>query len=141
MGRRRMRHKLALTIALGTCAAAVMVGVSLAGADTVSDLTNSTPSVSVPDVTTPTVPLPACANGADDDGDGLADLADPDCVSSAGTSEGSGPAPVPLPPTGGGGGGGGGGGSTGGGGGGGSTGGGGGGGGGGDNGGAHARGP
>src|SRR4051794_35483128 len=114
MGRRRMRHKLALTIALGTCAAAVMLGVSLAGADTVSDLTSSTPSVTVPDVSTPTVPLPACANGADDDGDGLADLSDPDCVSSAGTSEGSGPAPAPTPPPSGGGGSGGGG-STGGG--------------------------
>src|SRR4051812_893139 len=104
MGRRGMRHKLALTIALGSCAAAVMLGVSLAGADTVGDLTNSAPSVSVPQVTTPAVPLPACANGADDDGDGLVDLSDPDCVSSAGTSEGTGPAPAPVPPPSGGGG-------------------------------------
>jgi hypothetical protein len=39
------------------------------------------------------VPLPACANGVDDDGGGDIDLADPDCLSSAGTSEGAPPAP------------------------------------------------
>jgi murein DD-endopeptidase MepM/ murein hydrolase activator NlpD len=43
--------------------------------------------------------LPACADGRDNDGDGYTDLADPDCGSSLGTSEGGGP------PSGGGGGG------------------------------------
>ena len=92
-----MRHKLALTIALGSFATAVLLGVGLAGAQQIQ-VPGGGPSVNVPSVPAP-VPLPACANGADDDGDGAVDLADPDCVSSAGTSEGSGIVPVPeLPP-------------------------------------------
>ncbi len=92
-----MRHKLALTIALGSFATAVLLGVGLAGAQQIQ-VPGGGPSVNVPSVPSP-VPLPACANGADDDGDGAVDLADPDCVSSAGTSEGSGIVPVPeLPP-------------------------------------------
>ena len=74
-----MRSKLALSIALVAFVLTVLLGGGFAGAQGVN------------------VPLPACANGIDDDGGGDVDLADPDCLSSAGTSEGAPPAP-PVPP-------------------------------------------
>ncbi len=91
-----MRNKFALTIALASFAFATALGVSLAGAEP------GGPDPSLPQVTTPalqppaTAPLPACSNGLDDDGDGLIDLEDPDCLEDpAGTSEE--PAPA-IPP-------------------------------------------
>ncbi|MEK6278310.1 MAG: hypothetical protein AABM29_09900, partial [Actinomycetota bacterium] len=94
-----MRRNLALTIALTAFAAAL--GGGLASAQQLLEGSN----VNVPGANLPPVQLPDCANGIDDDGDGLIDLADPDCASSGGTSE----SPPPAPPGGGGGGGGGGG--------------------------------
>lgn len=49
----------------------------------------------------PTPSAPQCSDGLDNDGDGLIDLADPDCTSAADTTEGSGdggPPPPPPPP-------------------------------------------
>ena len=88
-----MRHKLALTIALGGCAGSILAGGGFAGAQ--SGI--SVGGANLPAPPQVDVPLPACANGVDDDGDGLVDLADSGCVSSAGTSEGGAPAPPPVP--------------------------------------------
>src|SRR3954451_8596405 len=82
-----MRQKLALLLGLMVLAASVMLGVGAAGAK----------QVNVPGVGSVDVPLPVCANGADDDGDGLIDLADPGCTSSVATSEYNAPVPVPEP--------------------------------------------
>jgi transglycosylase-like protein with SLT domain/peptidase M23-like protein len=90
-----MRHKLALTIALAGFMAATAFGVGMAGADPlgpgrVAQLATPNTAVALPSAQTP-----ACSNGVDDDGDGLADLSDPDCASLAGTSE----APTATPTT------------------------------------------
>ena len=98
-----MRNKLALTIALACFAFATALGVGLAGAEPATD------ESSLPQATTPTVPappappLPLCSNGLDDDGDGLADLSDPDCLNDpSGASEepapGAPPAEIVAPP-------------------------------------------
>jgi hypothetical protein len=96
-----MRAKLAITVVLaGFLALSALVG--MAGAEPVAE---GTPA-EAPTTTTavPSLQAPACANGLDDDGDGLTDLADPDCTSPAGISEapvapgGASPAsPVPAP--------------------------------------------
>jgi Transglycosylase SLT domain/Peptidase family M23 len=84
-----MRHKLALTIALAGFMAVTAFGVGMAGADPLSAagagrLSNAvTVGPSLPSPQTP-----ACSNKADDDGDGLTDLEDPDCADDpAGVSE------------------------------------------------------
>ncbi len=92
-----MRHKLALTIAVASFAVVTALGVGMAGADPVGvgDVAQlTTPSTAGP--TLPSAQTPPCSNGADDDGDGLADASDPDCASSAGASE----APTAAPTTG-----------------------------------------
>jgi murein DD-endopeptidase MepM/ murein hydrolase activator NlpD len=78
-----MRAKLAITVVLaGFLALSALVG--MAGAEPVSEgTTTGAPTTTA----VPSLQAPACANGLDDDGDGLADLADPDCVSSTGSSE------------------------------------------------------
>ncbi len=45
------------------------------------------PSVATTTTAVPSLQAPACANGLDDDADGLIDLADPDCTTPTGTSE------------------------------------------------------
>jgi len=83
-----MRHKLALTIALAGFAMATALGVGMAGADQVNGLGDSQAIGTSP--TAPVLPpaqQPACANEADDDGDGSIDLEDPDCGSPSDTSE------------------------------------------------------
>jgi murein DD-endopeptidase MepM/ murein hydrolase activator NlpD len=98
-----MRTKIALIVVLASFLAATALGTALAGAEPLSEGVTVTP----PGTTTTTVPsltAPACANGADDDGDGLTDMADPDCTSPEGTSEAGTPANeasvtlTPLPP-------------------------------------------
>jgi len=80
-----MRHKLALTIALAGFAAVTALGVGLAEAESLPSTTETTaPLTTAPAIGTPP---PACANGVDDDGDGLVDGADPDCSSPEDTSE------------------------------------------------------
>jgi len=98
-----MRTKFALILAFASFLLVAALGAALAGAEPLSD------SSTVDSSTTTTVPsltAPACANGIDDDGDGLADEADPDCETPADTDEaGSAPAaegatesdPVPAP--------------------------------------------
>jgi hypothetical protein len=74
-----MRNKLALIVALAGFAVATALGVGMAGADPTLESATTT--------ALPALQAPACANGVDDDGDGLTDLLDPDCLSPQGTSE------------------------------------------------------
>ncbi len=83
-----MRQKLALIIALTGFAVVTALGVGMAGADPSTSLGDSQTAGGL--MTTPALPsapLPACANEADDDEDGLADLEDPDCESASDETE------------------------------------------------------
>ncbi|HET8592645.1 MAG TPA: hypothetical protein VFL56_03205, partial [Solirubrobacterales bacterium] len=71
-----MRRKLLFTIALGAALAIIAAGT--ATSVTVGGLEVNTTTDEV---------LPACSNLADDDGDGLVDLADPGCSGPLGSSE------------------------------------------------------
>jgi hypothetical protein len=84
-----MRQRLALIIALAGFAVVTALGVGMAGADpstglgdeqAANGLTTTVPAF-------PSAAPPACANEADDDGDALADLDDPDCESASDTTE------------------------------------------------------
>ncbi|HWM63464.1 MAG TPA: lytic murein transglycosylase [Solirubrobacterales bacterium] len=76
-----MRHKLALTIALAGFAVATALGVGLAGAEPSADLGDGrTVDGIAPGPALPAPKATACSNQADDDGDGLVDLGDPDCT-------------------------------------------------------------
>jgi murein DD-endopeptidase MepM/ murein hydrolase activator NlpD len=93
-----MRQKIALTIALAGFAVVTALGVGMAGADPSASLGDSQAAEGV--LTTPALPsvqAPACANGLDDDEDGLVDLEDPDCESASDTSEEP-EAPAPAEP-------------------------------------------
>jgi len=79
-----MRTKIALIVALASLLAAAALGTAMAGADPVGDAIQESPlSPPAPAATTPT----ECANGLDDDEDGLVDLEDPSCTSAEVTSE------------------------------------------------------
>jgi transglycosylase-like protein with SLT domain/peptidase M23-like protein len=81
-----MRTKIALIVALASFLAIAALGTALAGADSLGEST----SLGDPATTTTAVPplqAPACANGVDDDGDGLVDERDPGCESPEDTSE------------------------------------------------------
>lgn len=87
-----MRAKIALVVVLASFLALSALGVATA-ADPAAE---SAPTEATPATTTTAIPslqAPACANGLDDDADGLTDLADPDCTSPTVTSE------APVPPT------------------------------------------
>jgi murein DD-endopeptidase MepM/ murein hydrolase activator NlpD len=90
-----MRDKLALTIALIGFAVATAFGVGIAGATGSAGLGDGQAAdpLSAPPLA-PSTPATACANEADDDGDGLVDVADPDCESAADPEE----APAAAPP-------------------------------------------
>jgi hypothetical protein len=83
-----MRQKLALIIALTGFAVVTALGVGMAGADPSTGLSDSQATSGL--TTTPAPPStqpPACANGVDDDEDGLTDLEDPDCESASDKTE------------------------------------------------------
>jgi Transglycosylase SLT domain len=99
-----MRNKLAFTIALAVLAGVLLLGLlgggSASGADPVTTTGQTTSTTTTP-LNTPggngtPASLPVCGDGVDNDGDGLIDLADPDCATSSGTSEGT---PTTPPPT------------------------------------------
>jgi transglycosylase-like protein with SLT domain/peptidase M23-like protein len=99
-----MRAKISLLIALASFLALSALGVGMAGADPVAESVPTEPSAATTTTAVPSLQAPACANGLDDDGDGLVDLADPDCTSATGTSEATAPpsgatsaTPVPAP--------------------------------------------
>jgi murein DD-endopeptidase MepM/ murein hydrolase activator NlpD len=92
-----MRDKLALILALAGFAALTALGVGIAGANPASEAPPIlSPASALPTISAPTGQSPACANGIDDDGDTLIDLADPDCLSPEQTSEE--PPPSAAPP-------------------------------------------
>src|SRR4051812_43575433 len=105
-----MRSKFAsILVALAGFMAITALAAALAGAEPISEGSAVTPSTTTTAV--PSLSAPACANGLDDDGDGLVDTEDPDCESPedtteiapaapAETSEGeevAAPAPTPAP--------------------------------------------
>jgi murein DD-endopeptidase MepM/ murein hydrolase activator NlpD len=99
-----MRAKIALLVVLASFLALSALGVGMAGADPVAESAPTEPSAATTTTAIPSLQAPACANGLDDDGDGLVDLADPDCTAPTSTSEatvapGSATpaAPVPAP--------------------------------------------
>jgi Transglycosylase SLT domain len=73
-----MRTKIASIVVLAGLLAVLVLGAGLAGAD---PLTGDQAVSPAPETTTaiPQLQAPTCANGLDDDGDGLIDMADPDC--------------------------------------------------------------
>jgi hypothetical protein len=102
-----MRTKIATFVALAGLLALAVVGVGIAGADSLSagKVVESVPGAPTTGVT-PSVPLtpsaatqtpPACSNGLDDDEDGLVDMEDPDCTSPTDTNESSEEAPTAAP--------------------------------------------
>jgi murein DD-endopeptidase MepM/ murein hydrolase activator NlpD len=88
-----MRNKLALTIALASFAFATALGVGWAGAEPSSSAETGPPAATEPAGSSGE--LPECSNGLDDDGDGLADISDPDCAATEGVSESPPQAPPP----------------------------------------------
>jgi hypothetical protein len=99
-----MRAKIALLVALASFLALLALGVGMAGADPLAESAPTEPSAATTTTAIPSLQAPACANGLDDDGDGLVDLADPDCTAPTGTSEApavpsgaSAATPVPAP--------------------------------------------
>jgi hypothetical protein len=92
-----MRTKFAsIFVALASFLAITAVGVALAGAEPLSESSAVAPA---PTTTTaiPSLQAPACANGLDDDSDGLVDTEDADCESPEDTTEV--PPAAPAEPT------------------------------------------
>jgi Transglycosylase SLT domain/Peptidase family M23 len=90
-----MRTKFAsIFAALSAFLAITAVAAALAGAEPLSEGAAVSPA---PTTTTavPSLQAPACANGLDEDGDGLTDSSDPDCESAEDTTE----MPPATPPT------------------------------------------
>src|SRR3954447_8364202 len=98
-----MRTKIALIVALASFLAIAALWTAFAGADPVAE-NSAVESAATTTTAIPSLEAPACANGVDDDGDGLLDSADPDCESSEDPSEAPAapteepvPAPSPAP--------------------------------------------
>lgn len=92
-----MRAKIALIVVLASFLALSALEVGMAGADPLAESTPVDPNAATTTTAIPSLQAPACANGLDDDGDGLVDLTDPDCTDPTVTSEA--PAPVSAAPT------------------------------------------
>ncbi|HEX2708533.1 MAG TPA: lytic murein transglycosylase [Solirubrobacterales bacterium] len=82
-----MRTKIALIVVLASFLALSALGVGIAGADPLGESAPVAPNATTATTAIPALQAPACANGIDDDGDGLKDLEDPDCASPADTNE------------------------------------------------------
>lgn len=101
-----MRTKIALILAFASFLAIAALGTALAGAEPLSD-SAAVDSAATTTTAIPSLQAPACANGVDDDGDGLVDEEDPDCEDPEDTNEAPAPAtsspapsesaPVPSP--------------------------------------------
>ncbi|HEU4461575.1 MAG TPA: lytic murein transglycosylase [Solirubrobacterales bacterium] len=92
-----MRTKFALILAFASFLAITALGTALAGAEPLSESSAVDPSATTT-TAIPSLQAPACANGVDDDGDGLVDGEDPDCEDPEDTSEAPSPAsPSPAP--------------------------------------------
>jgi hypothetical protein len=91
-----MRTKIATIAVLAGLLAGLVLGAGLAGADPLT----GNKAVEPASPTTPAFPsltAPACANGTDDDADGLLDMADPDCESPEDVDEAPQAVPAPSP--------------------------------------------
>jgi murein DD-endopeptidase MepM/ murein hydrolase activator NlpD len=86
-----MRAKIALVVVLASFLALSALGVAMAAESAPTEPPAATTTTAIP-----SLQAPACANGLDDDADGLVDLADPDCTSPSGTSEAAAPAATPT---------------------------------------------
>jgi murein DD-endopeptidase MepM/ murein hydrolase activator NlpD len=82
-----MRSKIALIVVLASFLALAALGAALAGADSIGPGSKAGNAVGGAVTALPALGSPACANGIDDDADGLLDMADPDCTSPEDTSE------------------------------------------------------
>ncbi|HEX5989851.1 MAG TPA: lytic murein transglycosylase, partial [Solirubrobacterales bacterium] len=92
-----MRTKFALILACASFLAVAALGTAFAGAEPLSESSALDPAGTAT-TAIPSLQAPACANGVDDDGDGLADEEDPDCESPEDTNEAPTPsAPAPAP--------------------------------------------
>jgi len=92
-----MRTKFALLLAFASFLAVTAMGTALAGAEPLSESSVVDPATATTTTAVPSLQAPACANGVDDDGDGLADTGDADCESAEDPSEApSAPAPEPA---------------------------------------------
>jgi hypothetical protein len=91
-----MKTKFALILAFASFLLVSALGSAFAGAEPLSE---SAPVESSATTTTavPSLQAPACANGLDDDGDGLADDADPDCESPEDSDESPATPAAPQP--------------------------------------------
>jgi hypothetical protein len=99
-GRFGMRTKFALITAIASFVLVAAVGTALAGAAPTGPSGATGPVESTLGTTTTLVPspqAPACANGVDDDGDGLVDMEDPNCESPEDTTEEPTPPASPQP--------------------------------------------
>ena len=74
-----MRNRLVIALALGVLTAVLAAGAVGAQVDGPGGVTVDVPGAAGEAAGTVTETLPACSNTTDDDGDGLADLADPGC--------------------------------------------------------------
>ena len=93
-----MRQRLALIIALAGFAVVTAFGVGMAGAEPSTGLGDEQAANGLTTVPAfPSAAPPVCANEADDDGDELVDLEDPDCESASDTTE-EGEAPTTAEP-------------------------------------------
>ncbi len=98
-----MRTKFALLLACASFLAVTALGTAFAGAEPVSESSPLDPATTTTAI--PSLQAPACANGADDDGDELVDKDDPDCEEPEDTTEAPTPpatapsesAPIPSP--------------------------------------------
>jgi len=79
-----MRTKSALILAIASFLLVAALGAAFAGADPLSEGSVADPATTT---TVPSLQAPACANGLDDDGDGLVDELDPDCETPADIDE------------------------------------------------------
>jgi hypothetical protein len=88
-----MRTKFALLLAFASFLLVTALGTAFAGAEPLSEGAAVDPGTTTTAI--PSLQAPACANGVDDDGDGLTDSADAGCESPEDTDEAT-PAPAPA---------------------------------------------
>jgi hypothetical protein len=77
-----MRTKISLIAAIASFLVVTAVGTALAGAEPLGEGSAVDRSAAVTTTAAPALQAPVCANGVDDDGDGLVDTGDPGCESS-----------------------------------------------------------
>ncbi|HYH53740.1 MAG TPA: lytic murein transglycosylase [Solirubrobacterales bacterium] len=92
-----MRTKFAILLAFASFLGVTAVGTAFAGAEPLSEGSAVAPAGTTT-TAIPSLQAPACANGVDDDGDGLADTEDAGCESAEDTDEAT-PAPAPAEET------------------------------------------